>query len=57
MPPNSPGVAAHVGIIRWLEEHRVPIDAAAGTSMGGLVGGAFASGIDARELEDFIASK
>jgi NTE family protein len=47
---------AHVGVIRWLEEHRVPIDAAAGTSMGGLVGGAFASGMDARELETFIAS-
>lgn len=47
---------AHVGIIRWLEEHRVPIDVAAGTSMGGLVGGAFATGMDARELQDFIAS-
>ena len=47
---------AHVGIIRWFEEHRIPIDAAAGTSMGGLVGGAFASGMDARELEDFISS-
>jgi NTE family protein len=47
---------AHVGVIRWLEEHRIPIDAAAGTSMGGLVGGAFASGMDARELETFIAS-
>ena len=47
---------AHVGIIRWLEEHRVPIDMAAGTSMGGLVGGAFATGMDARELEDFIDS-
>ena len=35
---------AHVGIIRWFEEHRIPIDAAAGTSMGGLVGGAFATG-------------
>ena len=31
---------AHVGVIRWLEEHRIPIDAAAGTSMGGLIGGA-----------------
>ena len=31
---------AHVGVIRWLEEHRIPIDVAAGTSMGGLVGGA-----------------
>ena len=47
---------AHVGVIRWLEEHRVPIDVAAGTSMGGLVGGAFASGMDARELEAFITS-
>ncbi|HEY0875644.1 MAG TPA: patatin-like phospholipase family protein [Vicinamibacterales bacterium] len=47
---------AHVGVIRWLEEHRIPIDVAAGTSMGGLVGGAFASGMDARELEQFIGS-
>ena len=47
---------AHVGVIRWLEEHRIPIDAAAGTSMGGLVGGAFASGMDAGELEAFITS-
>jgi NTE family protein len=47
---------AHVGVIRWLDEHRIPIDVAAGTSMGGLVGGAFASGMDARELEAFIAS-
>src|SRR5688572_23668091 len=36
---------AHVGVIRWLEEHRIPIDAAAGTSMGGLIGGAYASGM------------
>jgi NTE family protein len=25
---------AHVGVLRWLEEHRVPIDVIAGTSMG-----------------------
>jgi NTE family protein len=43
-----------VGVIRWLEEHRIPIDVAAGTSMGGLVGGAFASGMDAGELETFV---
>src|SRR5262245_66641445 len=47
---------AHVGVIRWLEEHRVPIDVAAGTSMGGLVGGAFATGMDASELQAFIKS-
>ena len=42
---------AHVGVIRWFEEHRIPIDVAAGTSMGGLIGGSFASGMDADELE------
>jgi NTE family protein len=47
---------AHVGVIRWMEEHRIPIDVAAGTSMGGLVGGAFATGLDAAELEAFITS-
>jgi NTE family protein len=47
---------AHVGVIRWLEEHRIPIDVAAGTSMGGLVGGAFATGMDAQELQAFITS-
>ncbi len=45
---------AHVGVIRWLEEHRIPIDAAAGTSMGGLIGGAYASGMEAAELKAFI---
>src|SRR6185369_9476377 len=47
---------AHVGVIRWLEEHRIPIDVAAGTSMGGLVGGAFAAGMDANELQAFVMS-
>ena len=47
---------AHVGVIKWFEEHRIPIDVAAGTSMGGLIGGAFATGMDARELQAFIAS-
>ena len=47
---------AHVGVIRWLEEHRIPIDVAAGTSMGGLVGGAFAAGMEADELQTFITT-
>ena len=45
---------AHVGVIRWFEKHRIPIDIAAGTSMGGLVGGAFASGMDGDELQTFV---
>ena len=45
---------AHVGVIRWFEEHRIPIDMAAGTSMGGLIGGGFATGMDAAELDDML---
>ena len=47
---------AHVGVIRWLDEHRIPIDMAAGTSMGGLVGGVYATGMDPAELETFVTS-
>jgi len=47
---------AHVGVIRWLEEHRIPIDVAAGTSMGGLVGGAYATGMEPDELQAFITN-
>ena len=47
---------AHVGVIRWLAEHRIPIDVASGTSMGGLIGGAFATGMDADELERMLAA-
>ena len=45
---------AHVGIIAWFEEHHIPIDVAAGTSMGGLIGGAFAAGMSADELRALI---
>lgn len=45
---------AHIGVIQWFEEHHVPIDVAAGTSMGGLVGGAFATGMNAAELRSLI---
>ena len=45
---------AHVGVVRWFEEHRIPIDAVAGTSMGGLIGGAFSTGMDAAELKAML---
>ena len=47
---------AHVGVIRWFEEHRIPIDLVAGTSMGGLVGGIYATGADSEEMEALINS-
>ncbi len=43
--------AAHVGVIKVLEEYRVPIDCIAGTSMGSLVGGAYASGMSVADME------
>jgi NTE family protein len=45
---------AHIGVIQWFEEHRIPIDVVAGTSMGGLVGGSYASGMSAAELRAMI---
>ena len=45
---------AHVGVLRWLEEHHIPIDAVAGTSMGGLIGGAYATGMSPDEIEQLL---
>lgn len=48
--------AAHVGVIQVLEEMRVPIDLITGTSMGAIVGGLYASGMSAEELEATMAT-
>jgi NTE family protein len=42
---------AHVGVLQALEELRVPVDAIAGTSMGAVVGGLYASGMTAAEID------
>jgi len=47
---------AHVGVLKVLEELRVPIDCIAGTSMGALVGAGYASGIPADEIQEFMVS-
>jgi len=45
---------AHVGVITWMEEHHIPIDYIAGTSMGGLVGGVYATGHNAVEMRKVV---
>jgi NTE family protein len=45
---------AHIGVLKVLEEMHIPIDCIAGTSMGALVGGGYASGIPAAGLEKFV---
>ncbi|WP_194787924.1 patatin-like phospholipase family protein [Pseudomonas sp. UFMG81] len=42
---------AHIGVLKALEEQGVRIDAIAGTSMGAVVGGLYASGYSVEELE------
>ncbi len=46
--------SAHIGILRLLEEMRIPVDVLAGTSMGSLVGALYATGMSARDLESAI---
>jgi len=48
--------AAHIGVLGVLDELRIPVDCVIGTSMGALVGGAFASGLNAVELEKAVRS-
>ena len=43
--------AAHIGVIRALEEMQIPIDAVAGTSMGAVVGGLYCAGLSGAEIE------
>ena len=45
---------AHIGVIEWIEEHHIPVDYVAGTSMGGLVGGLYASGMSPQEIASFV---
>ncbi len=42
---------AHVGVLKALARHQIPIDCVAGTSAGAIVGGAFASGMPLDEIE------
>ena len=42
---------AHVGVLKVLERERIPVDVIAGTSMGAIVGGLYASGLSAAQIE------
>ncbi|PYX29796.1 MAG: hypothetical protein DMG77_11495 [Acidobacteria bacterium] len=45
---------AHVGVLQWMEENHIPIDSVAGTSMGALVGAVYATGMNTKEVRDFV---
>ncbi|ELP5728116.1 patatin-like phospholipase family protein [Vibrio vulnificus] len=48
--------AAHIGVLKALEEMLIPVDYITGTSMGAYVGGLYATGMSADEIESFIYS-
>jgi len=45
---------AHVGVIAWLERHQIPVDYVSGTSMGSLVGGFYATGMNSAEIDNLL---
>ncbi len=48
--------AAHIGVLKVLEELRIPVDYIAGTSMGAVVGSLYASGASAAECERVLTT-
>ena len=46
--------AAHVGVIRLIEEMQIPVDIVAGTSMGAIVGAMYAIGYTADEMDSLL---
>jgi NTE family protein len=47
--------AAHIGVLRVIEEQGIPIDYIAGTSMGAIIGGLYASGMSLDQIEKRLA--
>ncbi len=46
--------ATHVGVIKYLEEKKIPVDLVVGTSVGGLIGGFYALGYEPDYLESIV---
>ena len=43
-----------IGVLKWFDEHHIPVDRIAGTSMGSIIGAMYASGMSAAEIENFV---
>jgi len=48
--------AAHVGVLKVLEEMRIPVDCVVGTSMGAVVAGAYATGATVAEMQALVSN-
>ncbi|MCZ8283819.1 MAG: patatin-like phospholipase family protein [Bacteroidia bacterium] len=45
---------AHIGVLKALEEHHIPVDCISGTSIGGIIGGLYASGYSPLDIERMV---
>ena len=45
---------AHVGVLKAIESLGIPVDVVTGTSMGAMIGGAWAAGYSAQEIEEIV---
>lgn len=48
---------AHIGVLKALEEHQIPVDYITGTSMGAVIGAMYAAGYSPTEMEEIATSK
>jgi len=48
---------AHIGVLKALEDHDIPIDYIAGTSIGAIIGGMYAAGYTPEEIEALVVSE
>ncbi len=49
--------AAHIGVLEWFEQNRIPVHFVAGTSMGGLIGAFYAMGASPAEMRKFVSDQ
>lgn len=54
---GGPKGLAHIGVIKTLEKHKIPIDYIAGTSAGSIVGAFYSASKDISSVEDYIMNK
>ncbi len=49
--------AAHIGVLKVLEQYDIPVDCIVGTSMGAIIGGLYAMGYKADEIDSIISAQ
>ena len=49
--------AAHIGVLQILEKYGIPVDCIVGTSMGAIIGGLYAIGYSASEIDSLISNQ